>query len=54
MRARLAALLLLLLGNGEALAQSSPRPVCNGVCGTIQQVEESGDENEEYGECIIE
>lgn len=38
MRARLAALLLLLLGNGEALAQSSPRPVCNGVCGTIQQV----------------
>ena len=38
MRALLAALLALLLGDGDALAQASPRPVCNGVCGTIQQV----------------
>jgi len=38
MRARLAALLFVLLGAGEALAQASPRPVCNGVCGTVQEV----------------
>ena len=38
MRALLAALLLLLLGAGEALAQASPRPVCNGVCGTVQEI----------------
>lgn len=38
MRALLAALFSMLLGDGEALAQGSPRPVCNGVCGTIQQI----------------
>ena len=38
MRALLPALLFVLLGNGEALAQASPRPVCNGVCGTVQEV----------------
>ena len=38
MRALLAVLLFLALGTGEALAQASPRPVCNGVCGTIQQI----------------
>jgi len=38
MRALLAALLLLLLDGGEALAQASPRPVCNGVCGTVQEI----------------
>jgi outer membrane lipoprotein SlyB len=38
MRALLAALLALLLGDGDALAQASSRPVCNGVCGTIQQI----------------
>jgi len=38
MRALLAALLLLLLAGGEALAQASPRPVCNGVCGTVQEI----------------
>ena len=38
MRALLAALLALVLGDGDALAQSSPRPACNGVCGTIQQI----------------
>lgn len=38
MRALIAALLALLLGDGDALAQASPRPVCNGVCGTIQQI----------------
>jgi outer membrane lipoprotein SlyB len=34
----LGALFLLLLGGGEALAQASPRPECNGVCGTVQQI----------------
>ena len=38
MRVLLVALFCLLLGDGEALAQGSPRPVCNGVCGTIQQI----------------
>jgi outer membrane lipoprotein SlyB len=38
MRALLVALFPLLLGNGEALAQASPRPACNGVCGTVQDV----------------
>jgi outer membrane lipoprotein SlyB len=38
MRALLAALLALLLGDGEVFAQGSPKPVCNGVCGTIQQI----------------
>jgi outer membrane lipoprotein SlyB len=38
MRALLAALLALVLGYGDALAQGSPKPVCNGVCGTIQQI----------------
>ena len=38
MRALLAALFSLLLGDGEALAQGSQRPVCDGVCGTIQQI----------------
>ena len=38
MRALLAALSIFMLGQGEALAQSSPRPVCNGVCGTVQQI----------------
>ena len=38
MRALTAALLCLLLGQGEALAQASPRPVCNGVCGTVQEI----------------
>ena len=38
MRALLAALLILLLGNVAALAQSSPKPVCNGVCGTVQEI----------------
>jgi outer membrane lipoprotein SlyB len=38
MRALLAALFSLLLGDGEALAQASPRPACNGACGTIQQI----------------
>ena len=38
MRALLAALFCLVLGQGEALAQASPRPVCNGVCGTVQEI----------------
>ena len=38
MRALLAALSIFMLGQGEALAQSSPRPVCNGVCGTVQEI----------------
>ena len=38
MRALLAALLVLLLGNGHALGQASPRPVCSGACGIIQQI----------------
>jgi len=38
MRALLAALLFVLLGPSEALAQGSPRPVCNGVCGTVQEI----------------
>lgn len=38
MRALLAAVFSLLLGDGEALAQASPRPACDGACGTIQQI----------------
>jgi len=38
MRALLVALMTLVLFAGEAVAQSSPRPPCNGVCGTVQQV----------------
>ena len=38
MRVLLAALLTLVLGNDDAFAQASPKPVCNGVCGTIQQI----------------
>ncbi len=38
MRALLAAFFSLLLGEGEALAQASPRGNCDGVCGVIQQI----------------
>ena len=38
MRALLAALLALMLGDGEAIAQTSPRPGCNGACGVIQSI----------------
>ncbi|HTP97887.1 MAG TPA: hypothetical protein VMN56_01090 [Casimicrobiaceae bacterium] len=41
MRALLAALLALVLGDGDALAQgqqSTRRPPCNGVCGVIQTI----------------
>jgi outer membrane lipoprotein SlyB len=38
MRAFLAALLALVLGDGEALAQATQRPPCNGVCGVIQSI----------------
>ncbi|MFO1311445.1 MAG: hypothetical protein U1F41_05200 [Burkholderiales bacterium] len=38
MRALLAAFFSLLLGDGEALAQATPRGNCGGVCGVIQQI----------------
>ena len=40
MRALLAALMALVLGDGEALAQGQikPRPPCDGVCGVIQSI----------------
>jgi outer membrane lipoprotein SlyB len=38
MRALLAALMALVLDGGEALAQSKPRPPCDGVCGVIQSI----------------
>ena len=38
MRALLAALMALVLGDGEALAQVKPRPPCDGVCGVIQSI----------------
>lgn len=38
MRALLAAFLSLLLGEGEAFAQATPRGNCDGVCGVIQQI----------------
>jgi len=39
MRALLAALLALLLGEGDAFAQGAPkRPPCPGVCGVIQSI----------------
>ena len=38
MRALLAALFSLLLGDGEALAQAQQRGTCDGICGVIQQI----------------
>ena len=38
MRAFVAALFALLVGEGEALAQSAPRPGCNGPCGVILSI----------------
>jgi outer membrane lipoprotein SlyB len=38
MRALLAALFALLVGEGDALAQSAPRPGCTGPCGVIQSI----------------
>jgi outer membrane lipoprotein SlyB len=39
MRAFFAALLALLVGEGEALAQSAPRANCDGRCGVIQSIQ---------------
>lgn len=38
MRALIAALLALVLGDGDAMAQTTPRPGCNGVCGVVQSI----------------